>query len=117
MIKVTPAIALMSFIMGLTVATSTPVYSESLPYKGDQARAKKIAYGSCFLCHGTTGELSGELFPKLAGQHAGYIAQQLEAFKSGARKSTAMAYMVSELSPEEILALGKYYERANHHQD
>ena len=79
--------------------------------QADEARAKKIAGGSCFLCHGAQGESTSEVFPRLAGQHAEYVAKQLTAFKSGQRKSTAMAEMVSKLTPDEMLALGKYYEK------
>lgn len=77
----------------------------------DEARAKKIAGGSCFLCHGVQGESTSEIFPRLAGQHAEYIAKQLTAFKNGQRKSTAMVEMVAKLTPDEMLALGKYYEK------
>jgi cytochrome c553 len=79
--------------------------------QADEARAKKLAGGSCFLCHGGKGESTSEIFPRLAGQNAEYIAKQLEAFKSGARKSTAMADMASKLTPDEMLALGKYYQK------
>lgn len=79
--------------------------------QADEARAKKIAGGSCFLCHGAQGESTSEIFPRLAGQHAEYITKQLTAFQSGQRKSTAMAEMVSKLTPDEMLALGRYYEK------
>ena len=79
--------------------------------QADEARAKKIAGGSCFLCHGANGESTSEIFPRLAGQHAEYIAKQLAAFQNGQRKSTAMAEMVAKLTPDEMLALGKYYEQ------
>jgi cytochrome c553 len=79
--------------------------------QADEARAKKIAGGSCFLCHGAKGESTSEIFPRLAGQHAEYTAKQLEAFKTGQRKSTAMAEMVAKLTPDEMLALGRYYEK------
>jgi len=78
--------------------------------QADEARAKKIIGGSCFLCHGAEGESSSEVFPKLAGQHWQYIAKQLENFKSGKRKSTAMADMAANLQPDEMVALGKYFE-------
>ncbi len=78
--------------------------------QADQARAKKIVMGSCFLCHGENGESASEIFPKLAGQHANYIAKQLENFKTGKRKSTAMADMSSRLTADEMLALGQYFE-------
>ena len=79
--------------------------------QADEARAKKIAGGSCFLCHGMNGESTSEVFPRLAGQHAEYIAKQLDAFKTGKRKSSAMADMVSKLTPDEMLALGHYYQK------
>ncbi|WP_439115033.1 c-type cytochrome [Hydrogenophaga sp.] len=79
--------------------------------QADEARAKRIAGGSCFLCHGAQGESTSEAFPRLAGQHAQYVAKQLEAFKSGQRKSSAMNEMVAKLTPDEMLALGKYYEK------
>ena len=82
--------------------------------QADEARAKKIAGGSCFLCHGMNGESTSEIFPRLAGQHAEYIAKQLAAFKGGQRQSTAMAEMVSKLTPDEMVALGKYYEKMSH---
>ena len=58
-----------------------------------------------------SGESTSEVFPRLAGQHAEYIAKQLAAFQSGQRKSTAMAPMVEKLTPDEMLALGRYYEK------
>ena len=79
--------------------------------QADEARAKKIVGGVCFLCHGTDGESSSEVFPRLAGQHAEYIAKQLENFKTGKRKSSAMADMVSKLKPDEMVALGQYFEK------
>ena len=78
--------------------------------QSDEARAKKIVMGSCFICHGAEGESSSEVFPRLAGQNAQYIARQLDHFKSGKRKSTAMADMVSKLSPEDMQAVGRYFE-------
>ena len=79
--------------------------------QADEARAKKIAGGSCFLCHGAQGESTSEVFPRLAGQNAEYVAKQLNAFKNGQRKSSAMTEMVAKLTHEEMLALGKYYEK------
>lgn len=87
------------------------LFSMSAFAQADEARAKKIAGGSCFLCHGAQGESTSEVFPRLAGQNAAYVAKQLDAFKTGQRKSSAMADMVAKLTPDEMLALGKYYEK------
>ena len=79
--------------------------------QADEARAKKIVSGVCFVCHGAEGESSSEVFPRLAGQHWEYTAKQLENFKSGKRKSTAMADMAAKLTPDEMVALGKFFEK------
>lgn len=79
--------------------------------QADEARAKKIVSGVCFMCHGLEGESSSEVFPRLAGQHWEYVAKQLDNFKSGKRKSTAMADMSAKLKPDEMEALGKYFEK------
>ena len=97
------------WVTALTMAVTASVWAQ----QADEARAKKIVSGVCFVCHGAEGESSSELFPRLAGQHWEYIAKQLENFKSGKRKSTAMADMVAKLTPGEMVALGKYFEKQN----
>ena len=81
------------------------------PARGaDLKRAEEIVAGQCFLCHGAEGESSSPLFPRLAGQHAAYVARQLADYKSGRRKSSAMQPMVDGLSPADFEALGQYFE-------
>lgn len=79
------------------------------PSAADQERARKIVSGSCFLCHGFDGEAGTEVFPKLAAQHAEYVAKQLSNFRSGARRSAAMAPMVRDLSETDFVVLGVYF--------
>lgn len=75
----------------------------------DHARARQIVGGKCFLCHGMTGESSSEVYPRLAGQNAAYVAKQLRDFQAGRRKGTTMNDMVAGLSPEDMEALGRFY--------
>jgi len=79
--------------------------------QADEARAKKIVTGVCFVCHGVEGESASEAFPRLAGQHWEYIAKQLDNFKTGKRKSTAMATMAAKLTSDEMAAIGLYFEK------
>ncbi len=79
--------------------------------KVDLARAAEISGGRCALCHGAEGDSSSPLYPRLAGQHHQYIAKQLRDFKSGRRKSDTMNGMAQDLTPEEMLALGVYFEQ------
>ncbi len=83
----------------------------------DDAWARQIIGGSCFLCHGAEGESASAVFPRLAGQNAAYIAKQLENFKSGKRQSTAMAPMVDKLTPEDMAALGRFYASRPPHKE
>ena len=79
--------------------------------KVDLARAAEISGGRCALCHGAEGDSSSPLYPRLAGQHHQYIAKQLGDFKSVRRKSDTMNGMAQDLTPEEMLALGVYFEQ------
>jgi len=76
----------------------------------DEPRALEIVQGKCFICHGADGESSSPVFPRLAGQHAAYVARQLADFKSGRRKSDTMRPMVEDLSADDFVALGRYFE-------
>ena len=80
------------------------------PAVADQTvdRAKQIVNEKCYLCHGAEGESSSAIYPRLAGQHAEYIAKQLADFKAGRRKGT-MNEMAADLTPEEMAALGEYF--------
>ncbi|MGD9602890.1 MAG: cytochrome c [Gammaproteobacteria bacterium] len=64
----------------------------------------------CSACHGMDGNstLNPE-WPSLAGQHAGYMVAQLQAFKSGARKNPNMNGMAATLSDEDMADIAAYY--------
>ena len=93
-------------LLATVLATGSPAWAQA-----DEARARKIVGGNCAICHGEQGESTSELFPRLAGQHWEYIAKQLGNFKSGERKSREMAQMVSKLKPDEMQAVGRYFEK------
>ncbi len=77
---------------------------------GDPALAKlgKTKAAVCFGCHGTSAEGNGE-FPRLAGQHPGYLAQQLMNFKNGSRKNGTMQAIAGNLSEDDIKALAAFF--------
>jgi cytochrome c553 len=78
-------------------------------------QAEDTAIGVCGTCHGPDGNSINPMFPRLAGQHAGYLVRQLKSFKEETRGDPyAIAYMwgmASGLSDETIDALGQYYAR------
>lgn len=77
--------------------------------KADFERGKQLATTVCAACHGAQGISTAPANPNLAGQHADYIAAQLEAFKSGARPSPIMQGMAAPLTPEDMRSVGAYY--------
>jgi len=80
------------------------------PAAPDEDRAREIVQGKCFICHGVDGESSSPVFPRLAGQHASYVARQLADYRTGRRKSDTMRPMVEDLAPADFAALGRYFE-------
>lgn len=93
-----------------TVALLGALWLEGPAAAADFQRAEAIVQGKCFICHGADGESSSPVFPRLAGQHAAYLARQLADYKSGRRKSSAMQPMVEDLVAADFEALGQYFE-------
>ena len=75
---------------------------------GDAAAGKGKAV-VCSACHGIDGNSINPLWPKLAGQHAAYLAKQMKAFRSGERKDPVMAPMAMGLSDADIDDLAAFY--------
>ena len=73
------------------------------------AEAGQAKAAMCAACHGTDGNSAAPNFPKLAGQHADYVAKQLQDFKSGERKDATMNGMAAALSEQDMADLGAFY--------
>ena len=66
---------------------------------------------ACASCHGIHGLGNGGAIPPLAGQPAAYIAQQLEDWRRGRRRSdpdNVMVEIARSLTSEEVSALAAY---------
>ena len=74
----------------------------------DLNRVQEIVDQKCAICHGIGGEGSSAIYPRLAGQHAEYIAKQLADFQNGRRKGT-MNEMAAGLTEDEMVALGDFF--------
>lgn len=79
-------------------------------YRGGIA-AKGVA--ACASCHGPDGSGIPSQYPRLAGQHAQYTAEQLRAFRAGARANDPnrmMRLTALKLTDREIDALAQYIQ-------
>ena len=65
----------------------------------------------CDRCHGANGNSTDPLMPALAAQRADWLEQVLQAYRTGARKSTAMAAMSALMSEGDVKDLSAYYAR------
>ena len=65
----------------------------------------------CDRCHGANGNSIEPLVPALAAQRADWLASVLDAYRKGARKSTAMSAMSASLSEADVNALAAHYSR------
>lgn len=74
------------------------IYTEGIP-------AQQVP--ACIACHGPKGQ-GNSAFPRLAGQHRGYIERQLEAFASNARANIIMHENSKNLTPEQITDVAAY---------
>lgn len=99
---------------------SLPAVSESAkPGEEQWKRGKMLAENgnwdkdipACFVCHGDNASGIPPHFPALAGQHASYIAGQIQAWKDGQRKNDPnqlMQGVAERMSSDEIKAVSAY---------
>ena len=69
-------------------------------------RAKAQA---CAVCHGPAGISTQPDAPNLAGQPALYLATQLRAYRSGARKHEVMSVIAKPLTDDDIQQLAAWF--------
>jgi cytochrome c553 len=73
------------------------------------AAAGKAKAAACAMCHGPAGLAVAPHTPNLAGQPASYIAEQLKAYRGGARKHEIMTLMAKPLGDADIANLAAWF--------
>jgi len=76
---------------------------------GDAARGATKAV-VCSACHGPSGNSTSPDWPRLAGQNAVYIVEQLRLFRAGVRANPVMKPLASTLSDQDIDDIAVYYQ-------
>ena len=99
-------------IIGTAAAAVMLAVSAAALADGDAAAGKQKT-ALCQGCHGIpdykTAFPSVYRVPKLGGQHPGYIAKALQAYKSGERSHPTMRAIAADLSDKDMADLGAYY--------
>ena len=75
---------------------------------GDPVAGKEKA-AQCASCHGADGNSLTPEWPKLAGQHAGYLVKQLQYFEAGERENATMKPMASVLDEQGREDVAAFY--------
>ena len=91
-------------LLGLTLLAGAAQAQEA-----GSIKAGREASQTCAGCHGAKGNSPTPAFPSLAGQPASYLADQLEAYRSGKRENAIMAGQAANLSDQQILDIAAYY--------
>lgn len=92
---------------GSPTAATPPVTPD--PYLDGSAQAGSAKAPVCFSCHGPDGNSQNPVWPRLAGQNAVYIAEQLHLFRAGVRKNPVMQPMAAGLSDQDIDNLAVFF--------
>ncbi|HKM70936.1 MAG TPA: hypothetical protein VJX94_12935, partial [Stellaceae bacterium] len=65
---------------------------------------------ACEPCHGRQGEgTNNDYFPRLAGKPAGYLMNQLVAFRDGRRRYPPMNYLLEYQSASYLQKIAEYF--------
>ena len=85
-----------------------PAHSESVDRASDTMEAR---VQPCAACHGAQGQgvVNKDEFPRLAGKPAGYLYNQLVAFRSGRRHYTPMNFLLEFLPDPYLHAMADYF--------
>lgn len=98
----TIVLSLCLFFWGLAIAAAQQAQSYP-PDMADRVQA-------CTPCHGLQGQGTNDpYFPRLGGKPAGYLFNQLEAFKNGRRKYPPMNYLLAYLTDDYLRQFAEYF--------
>jgi cytochrome c553 len=100
---------------GLALLAATLAHAQSNASSDNPFAAGKVQDGAtksavCTACHGPNGNSANPDWPRLAGQSAVYIDEQLHLFKSQVRANPVMMPMASGLNDQDMSDLAVYFE-------
>jgi cytochrome c553 len=76
----------------------------------DELDSMEARVQGCATCHGQQGQgTSSDYFPRIAGKPAGYLFNQLRAFRDGSRRYAPMNYLVAYLTDDYLREMAQYF--------
>lgn len=103
---------LTALAVGAALGFLRPALAAEAAVATGDATAGVAKAATCGACHGTTGNNSvNPEWPNLAGQHAGYIVEQLALYKGAVRSNPVMQSMALPLSVADMADVAAYFEK------
>jgi cytochrome c553 len=91
----------------LTIWPAAVPRAQPTGHPPDTMEARLLA---CAACHGTQGQgTNSDYFPRLAGKPAGYLMNQLVAFRDGRRRYPPMNYLLEYISDSYLRQMAEYF--------
>jgi cytochrome c553 len=95
-------------ILGAAMIAALPAAGVLAQQAGEEADVSE-ALATCAACHGADGISVSDGIPNLAGQKAGYLENQLKAFRDGKRPSEVMQAIAGQLDDAQIKAIASLF--------
>jgi len=97
--------------LAASAALIAAVFGAATAFAADPAAGKKVAQGTCAVCHGLDGIAKNPEAPNLAAETTTYLVKQLKAFKTGERKHEQMSIIAEGLSDEDMANVAEWYSK------
>jgi cytochrome c553 len=106
--------SLRTVIAGLGLGLSFLAFPSSAQTPAQPPDTMAARVEACTPCHGDKGRGTSDVyFPRLAGKPAGYLYNQLVAFKNGRRKYPPMNYLLEFLTDPYLQDMADYFASQN----
>ena len=106
----TARIAFLRAVLLLVLAASPFVTARAQPPTGRPPDTMEARLLACAACHGRQGQgTDNDYFPRLAGKPAGYLMNQLVAFRDGRRRYPPMNYLLEYISDPYLRKMADYF--------
>ncbi len=99
-----------------SILCTSPACAETVDPQIQHAMSSPVALENgrkaarfCANCHGATGNSTYDYIPNLAGQHPGYLLNQIKAFADGRRQDSFMSGLIKVLKEEDRFNMAIYY--------
>ena len=98
-------------LLAASAALIAAVFGAVPALAADPAAGKKVAQGTCAVCHGVDGIAKVPDAPHLAAENVEYLMRQLKAFKSGERKHEQMSIIAQGMTDEQMADVSAWYSQ------